>query len=134
VQLSKRLGFDIIEGNVRKTSDGKYIVMHGERKNGQTCFGDQVEHIDGVTDVSSDPINSWTLADIQTYLRYKSIYPKYRTKICSLEEWLCEVVNQKLFPLIQVPDSTANDIIISYMGKDNYIAYAGKRSLTNGMI
>jgi hypothetical protein len=118
VCLSKRLGFHIIEGNVHQTSDGQHIVMHGDSGK----FGQQVEHIDGQTDISNIAINTVTLDWIKENVRYKSIYAKYRVSPPSLEEWLYCVKRNDLIPYVQHVGSSLA-IADAIMGKNNYISY-----------
>lgn len=130
VQASRRLGFDMIEANVQRTSDGKFIVMHGESGK----FGAQVEHIDGQTDISNTAINSVTLSWIKTNVRYKSLYAKYRVAPPSLEEFLTECRSNCLIPLATCSDSDAHRIVKNMMGDGNYVAYNGDRENTSAPI
>lgn len=129
VQISDRLGFNIIEGNVRKTSDGKYIVIHG---GGGGTLGSQV------VDVNGDPatnvvIANTTLADIQNNYHYRSKYAKYRTSIPTLETFLLECRMHNMTPLLQWVDVGEIEIIKKIMG-NNFIQYDGLRTTTDGMI
>lgn len=130
IQISRRLGFNMIEANVHDTSDGHYIVMHGENNR----FGQQVEHVDGVTDISNTLINSVTLAWIKENVRYKAIYPKYRVAPPSLEEFLYECRKNCMIPLATMPNADVAKILNDIMGKDNYVAYNGNRTLTSAPI
>jgi hypothetical protein len=128
IAISKRLGFDMIELNVKATSDGHFVVMHGEGG----AFGSQFEHIDGKTNIASTLINSVTLEWIKTNVRYKSIYPKYRTAPSTLEEMLYECKNCEIIPFVQRTDVKVNnvwvystDVANKIMGRDNYISYGG---------
>ena len=129
--MSKRLGFKVIEANVRETSDDHYIVTHGVSGK----FGSMFEHIDGTTDISNTAINSVTLSWIQTNVRYKSTYAKYRVAPPTLEEYLTVCKKLGMIPLIQVAnDSAVAEIANKIMGKDNYIAYNSTREINNGFI
>ena len=130
IQISKRLGFDMIEANVQETSDGKYIIMHGVSGK----FGAQVEHIDGTTDISDTAINTVTLAWIKQNVRYKSLYAKYRVAPPSLEEFLYECRKNCMIPLVTMKSSGARAIVNSIMGNGNYVAYQGTRETTQGPI
>ena len=128
VAISKRLGFDMLELNVKATSDGQFVVMHGDSGK----FGSQFEHIDGVTDISATAINSVTLAWIKENVRYKSIYAKYRTAPSTLEEMLYECKRNGIVPFVQrtdvkVNNAWTNSILVAdrIMGEGNYISYGG---------
>ena len=127
---SKKLGFSVIEGNVHKTSDNKYICMHGS--NGK--FGNAVHHVDGETDISTVSISSVTLTWIQENVRYNSIYAKYQTQPTTLEEFLYECRINQMIPMITGTDKTVIEIANGIMGKDNYISYGGRREYTNAPI
>lgn len=126
IQISRRLGFDMIEANVQATSDNNFIVMHGVSGK----FGQQVEHIDGVTNIADTAINSVTLEWIKTNVRYKSLYEKYRVAPPSLEEFLYECRINCMIPLVTANNDDAVEIINNIMGKDNYVAYNGSRNKT----
>lgn len=130
IQTCKRLGYDVIEGNVRKTSDGKYIVMHGE----QGKFGQQVEHIDGVTDISGTYISSVTYDWIRQNVRQRSTDPRYSTPVMGLEEWLYECRYAGVIPLVECNDEATVQICDGILGKNNYIAYNASRAWTSGYI
>lgn len=131
IYMSKRLGFKVIEANVRITSDGHYIVTHGT--NGK--FGSMFEHVDGETDISDIAINSVTLEYIQTYVRYKSTYDKYKTAPATLEEYLTVCKELGMIPLVQIGnDANIAAIANKIMGKDNYIAYNSTRVINDGFI
>lgn len=130
IEISHRLGFDIIEANVHPTSDGKFIVMHGVSGK----FGAQVQHVDGTTDISNTAINSVTLAWIKSNVRYKSLYAKYRVAPPSLEEFLYECRKNCMIPMVTASNTDALAIIDKIMGKANYIAYNGSREYTDAPI
>lgn len=130
IQMDHRLGFTHVEGNAHVTSDGKYVVMHGS----SNAFGNQVEHVDGVTDIGSIKFDAVTLDWIKQNVRYKSIYPKYRVAPPSLEEWLLECKRNGMIPVVTSTTQALTDAISAIMGKDNFIAYNAARRFTNGMI
>lgn len=86
IEISYRLGFKAIELNIHQTSDGKFVCIHGV----DGKFGGQVEHIDGITDISEILISKVSLSYIQDYIRYKSSRVEYKTTIPTLEE-CCEL-------------------------------------------
>ena len=128
VAISKRLGFDMLELNVNYTSDGAFLVFHGDGGK----FGPQFEHIDGVTDISTVAVNSVTLEWVKSNVRYKSKYPKYRTAPSTLEEMLHECKRNGIVPFVQRKDTNATGTWVSsitsadrIMGIGNYVSYGG---------
>lgn len=128
VAISKRLGFDMLELNVKATSDAQFVVMHGDGG----MFGKQFEHVDGITDISATAINSVTLAWIKENVRYKSIYAKYRTAPSTLEDMLYECKRNGIVPFVQRTDVKVNNAWITsiavadrIMGVGNYVSYGG---------
>lgn len=130
VNMSHRLGFNMIEANIHETSDGKYIVGHGE----QGKFGWAFYHIDGTTDISNIAFSSVTLDWIKTNVRFKSIYPKYRVAPPTLQEFLGECKKHQLIPYVTADTSNLVNEIEKIVGKNNYIAYNGNRSITSACI
>lgn len=131
VAISKRLGFDMLELNVNYTSDGAFLVFHGDGGK----FGPQFEHIDGITDISAVAVNSVTLEWVKSNVRYKSKYPKYRTAPSTLEEMLHECKRNGIVPFVQRKDTNATGTWVSsitsanrIMGIDNYVSYGGGSS------
>ncbi|MBR3919006.1 MAG: hypothetical protein IKJ59_09750, partial [Clostridia bacterium] len=128
VAISKRLGFDMLELNVNVTSDGQFVVMHGDGGK----FGPQFEHIDGVTDISAVAVNSVTLEWVKSNVRYKSKYLKYRTAPSTLEEMLYECKRNGIVPFVQRKDTNATGTWVTsisiadrIMGIGNYVSYGG---------
>lgn len=80
VAVASRLGFAMIEANVKTTSDGKYIVIHGGDAG---KFGTEVN-----AEAQDLVIADYTLAYIKTNVRYASAVAKYQTTIPTLEEFL----------------------------------------------
>ena len=130
IQISRRLGFNMIEANVHQTADNKFVVMHGEGGK----FGAQVQHTDGATDISNTAISSVALSWIKTNVRYKSNYAKYMVAPPSLEEFLYECRKNCMIPMVTARSPEAIQIINSIMGKDNYVAYDGIREKTGAPI
>lgn len=96
VQRSRRLGFKVMEINVRTTSDGVFYAFHGE----SNCFGAAFESVDG-TDISGVNVSTVTSDYIQSNIRYKSKYSKYRTTPSTVREVLIECKKNEIIPLIQ---------------------------------
>lgn len=130
IQMSRRLGYENCELNIHATSDNQYIVGHGSSNN----FGTAFEHTDGTTNISSVPFSSVTMDWIKTYVRFKSLYPKYRVAPPTLEEALYECRVNHLIPFVTAGDAQIVRIVENIMGKNNYIAYNGSRDLTSGII
>lgn len=123
VRMSKSLGFDVIETNVASTSDGVYVVNH---LNGGK-FGGYFHHVDGTTDISDIELSSVTWDWVVANVRYNSSVEKYRTRPCTLEEFLMECRQQNMIPFVTARDVDVIQIVEGIMGKDNYIAYAASR-------
>ena len=124
IRISAKLGFNCIEANIAKTSDGVYIVNH--LNNGK--FGGFFHHVDGTTDISNIAVSSVTWAWIVENVRYNSTIPKYRTRPCTLEEFLGECKQQNIIPFATAGDSDMIAVVDSIMGKNNYIAYGASRT------
>ena len=124
VRLSRRFGFNTIEANISKTSDGVYIVNH--LANG--AFWNFFHHVDGETDISATLVSSVTWDWIVTNVRYNSTIKKYQTRPCRLEEFLSECRQQNIIPFIYTGDVNVLAMADEYMGKDNYIAYGASRA------
>lgn len=122
VQIAARLGFRYIEANVHPTATpGKYVVMHGYKGK----LGYQVTDLEG-NDVPDVVIAGTSFEDLMTKYVYRSKYPKYRTHISSLEEFLYECRANGIAPMIQYVDEVQRGIVHSIMG-DDVIFYNGNR-------
>lgn len=131
VRLSRRLGYNTIEANVAETKDGVYVVNHLSDR----MFNGYFHHVDGTTDISEIKIYDVTWDWIVENVRYNSQIEKYRTRPCRLEEFLGECKQQNIIPFLGGANiagivNIANQI----MGKDNYIAYSGNRTLSPSAI
>lgn len=125
VRRSRQLGFRIIEANMQKTSDGVFVVNHFTSGK----FGAFFTHADGTTDISDVAVSSVTWDWIVQNVRYKSTIPKYRVHPPRLEEFLAECRQQGMIPFAQISYAEAAEIVESYMGKENYIAYGATRDI-----
>ena len=122
VRVAARLGFRYIEANVHKTATpGKYIVMHGYKGR----LGYQVTDLQG-NDVPDVVIAETPFRELMDNYVYRSRYPKYRTRISSLEDFLYECRSSGIAPLIQYVDEEERRIVHSIMG-DDVIFYNGVR-------
>lgn len=124
IRLSHKMGYNTIEANVSKTSDNVYFVNH---LNGGK-FGGYFHHVDGVTDISDISASSVTWDWIVQNVRYNSTIPKYRTRPCTLQEFLAECKQQYIIPFATSSDSNVIKIVEGIMGKENYIAYGATRA------
>lgn len=116
VARTKRLGFDILEVNVRATSDGEYVCLHGDNgKFGSLFIGANGE------DVSATLVSSVTLDWIKTNVRFVSKYDRYKTAPFTLEEMLYECRKLRVIPLVEYKDRQMVELLDKIMGKDNYI-------------
>ena len=125
VRLSRLFGFNTIEANLAKTSDGVFIVNH-LASDGK--FGAYFHHVDNQTDISNIAVSSVTWSWIVTNVRYNSRLPQYRTRPCRLEEFLAECRQQNIIPFVTSNDPDAVAIVKKIMGDNNYIAYGGNRT------
>ena len=127
IDRAKRLGFEMIELNVRQTSDGKYICFHGTGGK----FGAYFTDVNGNSVADLSPADM-TLAEIQSNIRYKTIYDRYKTAPYTLEECLTECLKKGIKPLIEYQSSYTDELSIvdSIMGKNNYglATYAADRN------
>ena len=130
VDMSRRLGFNVIEANLHKLSDDNYLVIHGVSGK----FGPQVEHVDGTTDISDIKIGSVTLAWVKENVRYRSLYEKYRVAPPSIEEFMSACKENNLIPFATCTSEEMATRLNELMGKDNYIAYNGQRAWTDAII
>ena len=123
IRISKKFGFDMIEANVQKTSDGVFFVHHllGGK------FGNYFHHIDNSTDISDTSASSVTWEWITENVRYNSTIPKYRTRPCTLQEFLSECRQNELIPFVGTTDADAITIADSIMGVGNYVLYGTER-------
>ena len=122
VRVAARLGFRYIEANVHKTATpGKYIVMHGYKGR----LGYQVTDLQG-NDVPDVVIAETPFRELMDNYIYRSRYPKYRTRISSLEDFLYECRSSGIAPLVQYVDEEERRIVHSIMG-DDVIFYNGVR-------
>lgn len=126
VRISKSMGFNMIEANLGKTSDGVYVVNHFN----SGAFGNYFHHVDGVTDISNTLVSSVTWDWIKENVRYNSSITKYQTRPPRLEEFLGECRQQNIIPFIDCKlGAEIIEIADKYMGKNNYIAYGATRNI-----
>lgn len=134
ILVAARLGFSFIEANIHRTSDGKYICIHGSSGTFSTEIKSINTSVISTADAQSTAINSVTLDWIKTNLRYDSYYTKYQTTIPSLEEFCecCRVNNIGIFAGVgTVPAANLEEVIAickKYLG-NNVILYGAPSSV-----
>lgn len=118
IAFAARLGYKFVEANVHLTSDGEYVVMHGESGK----FGTQVIATNG-DDIASVNISSKSLSYIQSYVRFNSDWDKYRTPVATLDEWLDACAENGIGCFLGSTDSGAIEKCINKLGQDRVILY-----------
>lgn len=129
IQISHRLGFDVIEVNTHLLTDGNYICCHGASGK----FGLEFVSADGNSDatVQDTDIATVSLDWVRANVRYKAKYPKMRVSPPTLQEFLYECQKYKMIPLINYKGIDQVEIANSIVGKDNYIMYGAPNSVRN---
>ena len=133
IQISKRMGFDVIEANVHTLSDGTAICLHGDNFK----FGVEFESADGVTDVQNTVIASVDYEWVKTYVRYKAKFPKLRVCPPTLEEFLLECKKYRMIPYMNFRDPSHIELADKIMGLENYVLYGdggAARRYSNAMV
>lgn len=115
VMRSKRLGFKMMELNVRKTSDGVFYAFHGSKN----CFGDAFYSLDN-TDISNVNVSNITSEYINNNIRYKSKYKKYQVTPSTLKEVLIECKKNQIIPIIEYSNGVI-EFVKSIMSENSYI-------------
>lgn len=127
VAVAARLGFKFIEANIKPTSDGNFVCIHGESVTGGTAFGAEAMSTDEseitTEELRTTLISSKTLAWIKQYVRYGSAYSKYQTTIPSLDEFClaCKQYGIGIFAGVMA-NKTAIETCQKYLG-NNMIVY-----------
>ncbi|MBR2167420.1 MAG: hypothetical protein IJ920_03715 [Paludibacteraceae bacterium] len=129
IEISKRLGFYVIEANTHRTSDGKFVCFHGSNN----TFASEFVAAEGssYTDaqIQETNVGEVTLDWIRTNVRYKAKYPKMRVSPPTLEEFLYACKKNVMVPLINYVHLDEIGIADRIMGKDNYILYSAPKSV-----
>lgn len=142
IHFCSRVGVKSIEANCLKTATpGKYIVMHGD----SACIGYQMllkkeayeanpsaypyaeynQYDDAYynfdpnepKDILNGHIPSTPYDDLRNNYFNRSLYPKYRTPITDMEDFLKECKALDIFPIITYQDDAQIPIIESIVGK-----------------
>lgn len=131
LRVAKKLGFKITEASLHRTSDNKWLVLHGEKGK----FGTQVVDLNGEYTYQNTNINSVTMDFIKQNIRYRSTIEKYRVAPPTFEEWLQECKVLQLIPHFQGSlSSDLLEIANKIVGKGNYISWGGSREEIPGFI
>lgn len=125
IRRAKRLGFNAIELNARKTSDSVFYAFHGH----QNCFGNAFHAVDN-SDISNINVATVTSEYIQNNIRYNSKYEKYRTAPTTLEDALIECKINNIVPVVEISDGNVN-LVKSIMGENNYVFGIYDKDRTN---
>lgn len=124
IALAKKGGFDFIEANVHKCSDGIWVVKHGLSGTLGKGLSFSVDYINSSTlfsEVSSE--------QLRQYVRYSCLqnkysnFTKYNTYIPTLEEFCAEANRQGIGVLLQVQGQGREplDIARKYLNDDKII-------------
>ena len=119
IQISKRMGFDIIEVNTQVLSDGVSICLHGDNHK----FGAEFVSADGVTDVANTLISSVDYEWVKANVRYKHKFPKMNIYPPTLEEFLFECKKFSMIPVLNFRNVGQIELANKIMGIDNYLLY-----------
>ena len=130
VNISRSLGYNIIEAHPQHSSDNVYFVHHLESGK----FGRYFHAADGVTDISNISPNEKTWDWIVNNVRYNSNVAKYQTRPTTLEEFLIGCKQNGLMPLLKFTDNNVKEMVIRIMGKNNYIVYEGTRATSGNAV
>lgn len=124
---AKSLGFDMIEVNPHKCSDGVFICKHGISGK----LGNGITSIDGV-DYSETLITEVTSAWIRENISYDSCMNKYKGKIPTLDEFCLEC--KKLSMKIKIATLDAVDVARKYLPDDMILSTQSIRGDFRGTI
>jgi hypothetical protein len=95
IRFAKSLGFDMIEANTHKCSDGVFLVKHGANSGG---LGNGLKDAIGSADYSAVKWEEVTSTWIRENVRYNARLPKYCGYIPTLDEFCkeCRRFNMKV--------------------------------------
>lgn len=128
IEISKRLGFYVIEANTHRTSDGGFVCFHGS----SGTFGPEFVAAPGSSysdaQIQATDCSTVTLDWIRTNVVYKAKYQKLRVSPPTLEEFLYACKKNVMLPMINYVHVDEIAIADGVMGKDNYILYSAPKS------
>ncbi len=109
--MAFRMGFNMVEANVQNTSDGKFVVTHGQTINGVAgCFGNEFSE-----PYRSTKISSMTQSDIVANVNYASAYDCYNHHISTAEEFFANCANLNLGILLRTSSVDALTLARKYL-------------------
>lgn len=114
VRMAKRYGYTTIETDVKRTSDGYYIIMH------DNTINRTMEMDDGSDIPSTVNVSSTTLENIKSLARFKSNNPRYRTKALTVEEFMKVCKLESITPMLDIKINYWDylDDVVEIMGDD----------------
>lgn len=124
IDMAARLGYDYIEANVHQTSDGEYVVTHGDSGKFGTMF--YATNGDNITDVA---INSKTLSYIKTYVRCNSSWDKYKSEMLTIDEFLDACAASEIGIFVGTTITEVVEKCVKKLGQDKVILYDAPVSL-----
>ena len=122
IEFAARLGFEFIECNVQRTSDGKYICTHGGSSNN---FGNEFQSADtsiiSDDDLRSTVISTVTLDWINQYVKYRSAIAKYNVAPPTLEQFCQACKANNIGILLSTNRKDAIETCMAILGSKNMI-------------
>ena len=122
VSYAKSLGFNVIEANIHRCSDGVYVTRHGNsgKLGGGLCFaeGSGIDENTAFKDITS------TL--LRENVTFDSPVEKYRSAIPTLEEFCMECKRHNMILFLQTIDNNVLEIARNYLPDERIIAYGLK--------
>lgn len=130
IRLAKAAGFEALETDVRRTSDGVLVVMHDSTLN-RTCL-----HADGTPLSEPVAVADKTFEELRTGYVLKATDPARRTRIPTLHEYLAECARNGLYTFIEpkLYDPTGchyRELIAEAdrtLGRGNYVITSNNRA------
>ena len=124
IAYAKALGFDMIEANVMKTSDGVHVTKHG--LGGK--LGNGIKSVDG-QDYSNTLFSDVTSAWLRENITYDSLFSKNNTFIPTLAEFCSECKRLSMKVKLGNYSQGALDVARKYLPDD--MIFAGSESNRN---
>lgn len=129
IRYAKALGYKVIEANLHKTSDGKYVTTHGQ----SGALGHDFDDLSG-NDAYGVVIANYTLEYLRNNYRYHSTIEGYRVPITTLEEFCAEAKRCGIIVMLQYVDNVSLNIARQILGDRLLFMYNAPRSVYNGAI
>ena len=128
VEMAARLGFGFIEANIKKTSDNKYVCIHGSSGK----FGPEVGNT-----YKDYVIAETTSTFIAENIRYATDVAKYNTPVTTLEQFLDACKLNNIGILAGTNEVDAIQMCIDRLGEEKVILYgasSSRRSIFGGLM